>query len=307
MKKLLKKIFYPGIDITEWSSITMSGPPHEKVILQLNSNSIDVTQNHWVLCLQPIVFGVWLEKEGIVPGNAVQLIFTDTKAGAIKKTAVASLSLIDRIDESDGSLLLWKLDSCRLHHVSNFEARFLFSRYYKKPGFTFDQFKSYAAAYSYPRRVRLISFKDDDYFNIFPMDLLGKAGSNGRYVFGLRHTNQSLAKIISTKKMLVSEVPANYKDIIYQLGKHHSKAPPSPDALPFTTTASKTFGFPVPAFAEKYNELRVEKTKDLGSHMLIWTRSEHEEILTSPTQGIYHIHFLQHLFQHRWKNKYPLT
>lgn len=284
----------------------MSGPPHEKVVLQLNNNHIDVTQHHWVLCLQPIVFGVWIEKGSIALGNTAQLIFSDTKAGAIKKTAEASLSLIDRIDESDGSLLLWKLDTSRLYHVSNFEARFLFSRYYKKPGFTVDQFKSYVTAYSYPRRVRLISFKEDDYFNIFPMDLLGKAGNDGRYVFGLRHTNQSLAKIIATKKMLVSEVPAEYKDIIYQLGKHHSKAPPSVDALPFATITSKTFGFPVPVFAEKYNELRVEKTKDLGSHTLIWTKSEHEEILTTPVQGIYHIHFLQHLFQYRWENSYPL-
>jgi hypothetical protein len=90
------------------------------------------------------------------------------------------------------------------------------------------------------------------------------------------------------------------------LGKHHSQSPPSLEALPFSTITSKTFGFPVPAFAEKYNELRIEKTKDLGSHMLIWAQSVNEETLSPETKGIYHTHFLQHLFQHRWKNQYPL-
>jgi hypothetical protein len=306
MKKLLKKIFYPHIEITEYAGITVPGMPHEKVFFQTNNTRLDVSQTHWVLCLQPIVFGVWVEK-GLVATNTAQLIFEETKKEQHKKTATAHLSFIDRIDEADGSLLLWKLESSELHHVSGIESRFLFSRYYRKPGFSFDQFKSYVTAYSYPRRVRLISFKEDGYFNIFPMDLLGKVGVNGRYVFGLRHTNQSLARIIDTKKMLVSEVPAGYKDIIYQLGKHHSQAPPALNALPFATIPSTNFNFPVPAFALNYNELRVEKTKDLGSHMLIWTQSQHEEIVSEPADGFYHIHFLQHLLQSRLHTEYPLA
>jgi hypothetical protein len=310
MKRLLKKILYPHIEITEYAGVTVQGVPHEKVFLHLPNSWWDVSQAHWVLCLRPIVFGVWIDHsttQSFQQAATAQLHFEEIKNGRNKTTAIAHLSLIDRFDETDGSLLLWKLESSALHHVSKLESRFLFSRYYRKPGFSFEQFKSYVTAYSYPRRVRLISFKDESYFNIFPMDLLGKAGNNGRYVFGLRHTNQSLARIIAEKKMLVSEVPYAHKDIIYQLGKHHSQAPPTLESLPFKTLPSKNFGFPVPAFAESYNELIVEKTKDLGSHMLIWTQSQHEEIVSPSTEGFYHIHFLQHLLQSRMGMAYALA
>ena len=53
------------------------------------------------------------------------------------------------------------------------------------------------------------------------MDLVGDIPPSSRYVFGLRHTNVTLARIIEAKKLVVSEIPYEYKEIIYQLGKHH--------------------------------------------------------------------------------------
>src|SRR6185436_18484528 len=95
----------------------------------------------------------------------------------------------------------------KIYHVNFFKTFLLFFKYYKKPKYSFGKYKSLIAAYSYPRRVRIISFKQDDYFNIFPMDLLGEIPQSGKYIFGLRHTNVALAKIIHARKMVVSEVP----------------------------------------------------------------------------------------------------
>ena len=117
-------------------------------------------------------------------------------------------------------MLLLKLKSSKIYHANWITTHLLYSRYYKKPSLSFDKLKSFVAAYSYPRKVRIISFKEDDYFNIFPMDLVGDISQNNYYVFGLRHTNITLSKIIETKEIVVSEVPFEYKDTIYSLGKH---------------------------------------------------------------------------------------
>ena len=88
----------------------------------------------------------------------------------------------------------------------------LYYKYYKKPEQDYKKLKSYSAAYSYPRRVRVVSFREADWFNIFPMDLVGDIPSSTRYVFGLRHTNVTLGRIMETKKICVSEIPYEYKD-----------------------------------------------------------------------------------------------
>ena len=205
---------------------------------------IDISAIHWLLCLDPVVFGVWLAKDTYSTASRwtkedLRMYFCDSFRMILamsKKNAVAIVTLdyFDKIDEPGGTLYLLKLVGCKIYHVNFLKTFVLFHKYYKKPKFSFEKYKSLIAAYSYPRRVRIISFKQDDYFNIFPMDLLGEIPASGKYVFGLRHTNATLAKIIEAKKIVVSEVPYLYKDIIYELGKHHGGNPPSPASLPFS-------------------------------------------------------------------------
>src|SRR4029077_16258381 len=114
---------------------------------------------------------------------------------------------------------------------------------------------------------------------IFPMDLLGTIPGCNKHVFGLRHTNVALPKIIETGKMVVSEVPCEYKDIIYKLGSHHSVAPPSLDMLPFNVLTTEKFGFYIPEWAENYKEVQITRTINLGSHMLLWGEWEKENKL----------------------------
>ena len=56
------------------------------------------------------------------------------------------------------------------------------------------------------------------------MDLLGEIPQSGKYIFGLRHTNVALPKIIETKKIVVSEVPYIYRTEVFlptnPLGKY---------------------------------------------------------------------------------------
>jgi hypothetical protein len=311
MKKLLRKILLGDIEVEEYSKITITGEIKESVFIEIENIGVDISKTHWLLCLEPIVFGVWLKKNEhkIAPDEKerCKIYFSvstnsDFRIARKKAVAVIGVDYFDKIEDDIGTLYLLKLRESRIYHISFFKTVLLFNKYYKKPKFSFEKYKSLIAAYSYPRKVRIISFKQDDYFNIFPMDLLGEIPQSGKYVFGLRHTNVALAKIIETKKIVVSEASHIYKNTIYELGRHHSGAPPSIDALPFKTRRTESFGFFIPEWADNYKEIKILKTKNLGSHMLLWGEIINEKTLKQPSDNLYHIHFLLY-YHHKLKRQ----
>jgi hypothetical protein len=315
MKALIRKILFGDTEISEYSKITVPGDIEEKVHLETSGNIIDISKNHWLLCIDPVVFGIWLDNDGSTSGltkNRKYKIYfnhsaTDIKD--IKKKSVAVLTLIffDVIEEENGMLLLLKVQSSKIYHLNFINTYLLFSRYYKKNGLTFSKFKSFVAAYSYPRQIKIVSFRQDDYYNIFPMDLLGNIDKGDRCVFGLRHTNLSLAGIIETGRLAVSDVPFHYKDLVYQLGKHHSSTPPPLNSLSFQLVKSKNFEFYIPAWVENYKEVKILKTLNLGSHMLLWGESKHKNIINHEGSHLFLIHFLHHLSQKKNGMAYPLV
>jgi hypothetical protein len=316
MKSLFRKILLGDTEIKEYATVTIAGDIKESVFLKAGQFTIDISKIHWVLCLEPIVFGVWLTKGAhampLDSNTRCSVYFSDSTGNDFKiakrnAVAIIALEYFDKIEEADGTLYLLKLCKSSLYHVNFLKTFLLFHKYYKKPNLSFERYKSLVAAYSYPRRVRIISFKQDDYFNIFPMDLLGEIPQSDRYVFGLRHTNVALAKIIEAKRIVASEVPYIYKDIIYELGKHHSGHPPSQVSLPFKIQQTENFGFPVPEWADSYKEIQILRTKGLGSHMLLWGKIVNGKTLKQSPGNLYHIHFLLYYHQKLKRSGYTLV
>jgi hypothetical protein len=309
MKKFLRKILFGNIPVSEYSTVTVRDDIIERVYLETGNTRIDVSANHWLLCLDPIIFGFWFpKKENMISmgkKQAYKMFFNDSAKGG-GTVADLRVGFFDKIEEEDGTLLLLKLIKVKIHHINFIKTRLLFYRHYKKPEQDFHKLKSYSAAYSYPRRVRLISFKEGDYYNIFPMDLVGDIPQSKRYVFGLRHTNVTLPRIIETKKIAVSEVPYEYKNMIYQLGKHHRDVM-SITTLPFGIIQSDTWGFPIPGWANSYKEIRIVNTMNLGSHMLLWGEEINEKFLSHAPSHLFHIHFLHFLHQEKKGVAYPLV
>ncbi|MDP4148566.1 MAG: hypothetical protein Q8927_07270 [Bacteroidota bacterium] len=313
MKELFRKILFGEALIREYATVRIGEEIRERVYLRKNAGDAprDVSRTHWVLCLDPLVFGIWTETtpDNVGDGISHWLYFRDgpCKPGEDPErqaVAVAELEFMDRIEEAGGCLLLFRLVSCRVHHIAAFKTRLLYSKYYRKPGLSFDKLKAFATAYSYPRKVRLVSFRGENYYNIFPMDLLGDIPRAGRFVFGLRHSNVALSRIIAEKKIVVSEVPSGSKEMIYQLGSHHSSVPPPVAELPFAVIPSPAFGFWVPAWAESCKEIRILRTMDLGSHMLMWGEPVGELLLNPVSDHLHHIHFLMYLHQLKKRSGY---
>jgi hypothetical protein len=309
MKKYLRNILFGDIPVTEYSTVTVKDDIIERVCLETDGTSIDVSDTHWLLCLNPVVFGIWFRTDrnshSFDKGSFYRMLFKDSEKDA---GVVADIKLVyfNKINESDGTLLLLRLIDSSIHHVGLLKTRLLFYKYYKKPEQDFFKLKSYSAAYSFPRKVRLISFMEGNWYNIFPMDLVGDIPGSGRFVFGLRHTNVTLARIIETKRMVVSEVSCEYKEIIYQLGKHH-REPLSDAKLPFSLIQSEIYDFPIPEWVTGYKEIKIVNTMDLGSHMLLWGVEINERKLTSPSSHLFHIHFLHYLHQRKKGLAYQLV
>jgi hypothetical protein len=253
------------------------------------------------------MYGIWVEnKEWTLDKERKE--FTIYLGGTIaldknsihKPEAILILELFDRIEQIDGTLLLLRLKNTRLYQLNFLKRYFLYFRYYRKDGLTLSRFKEFVSSYSYPRRIRVVSFRKDDYFNIFPMDLLGDIGRRKRYVFGLRHSNVALQMILQTGKLVVTEVPREFKNTVYELGRHHSSSPPSLDGLSFKVIESKNFSFFIPEWVESYKEVTIITTINMGSHMLLWGEIVSEERLKESSEHLFLVHFLHYLHQ---KNK----
>jgi hypothetical protein len=58
---------------------------------------------------------------------------------------------------------------------------------------------------------------------------------------------------------------------------------------------------------ESYKEIRIGKTLDLGSHMLLCGEWSEEVVLRAATPRLHHIHFLYYLHQKGGRLHYPIV
>ena len=142
--------------------------------------------------------------------------------------------------------------------------------------------------YICPRPVVLVSVVDGPRSNIFPMDLVGTV-SDKYFLMALRSTSPAVELMEHSRQMVLSSIPVSWKDIAYQLGKHHRKESIDLGALPFETTRSLAFGLPMPKTALALREVRVEETHLVGSHMLFVTTTAHRETFSGAPR-MFHIH-----------------
>ncbi len=188
--------------VTEYSTITTQ-VIKEKVFLKTANIRFDVSTKQWLLCLDPIVFGVWIDDEQLITTLSNQQQATLQFAIDEKHSAVTETKTKEIITQKEGTLFLLQPINSKLQHVHPLLIQLLYLNNYKKPQWPFAPYQSLVAAYSYPRKVHVVSFKEDDYFNIFPMDLLGNIPNTNWFVFGLRNTNTALQKIITSGKIVV--------------------------------------------------------------------------------------------------------
>ena len=120
MKEQLRKILFGDIPVREYCTVTVDGDIREKVFLFMGLKPLDVSAIHWLLCLNPIVFGVWFKAEGeVLPAqenDPCELHFMD-QAVEGKTVAILKMRVRDRIQAPEGTLVLMELREANVHHI----------------------------------------------------------------------------------------------------------------------------------------------------------------------------------------------
>ena len=298
MNALIRKLFFKGAKIkTFFISRMAEDDVEEKVFLKSGKHQFDISKHHGMICLDPFCMASWLPVD--------QLNLIDPQAATIqfmkgdKLNASISVSLIEKIATANGALLLYKIDSVKNYQLNPLHRLIFFAYLLRSPKNTYYSRKVISALYSYPRSIIIVSYRDESYCNIFPMDIHGFIEEEGLYLLGLRTTNVTLDKILAAKKVVVCDTDSVDINTVYALGKHPSASPTPKEQLPFGTTESELFGFPVPDFTGSYKEIEIIQNKKMGYHMLMVGRVLNHKKIKPNASSFYHVGFLQ--FQ---KSKY---
>ena len=291
LNSLLKKILFPGREIRAFM-VTRLSPAEikEKVFIKNSPLDIDISERQGMTCLDPFSLAVWVTPEELAAFDPAEINLV-VKRGNKTRTKMW-LTLKEQFRENNSVILIYRLLK-PISYQGNPVFRFLTLAWLlKNSTSTYYERKCIAAFYAYPRKVVVVSYRDEEYFNIFPMDIQVNISGSGLYLLGLRHTNFSLEKILLSKKLVIADSSLAGIKTIYALGRHLSKAPPGPGDLEFSTTESKLFKFPVPDFSSSYWEVEIIKHINLGYHMLLVGKICNTVQLREDDRSLYHIHFL---------------
>ena len=292
MGSVIKNIFFKDTKITTFFiSRIPEARIEEKVFLKKGKHHIDITRHQGMICLDPFCISVWLSEDQI-DGLDPQAAKIKFEKGS-KLTASLTVSLIEQIATAKGVLLLYKIENVKNYQLSALHRLVLFRYFLRSKSNTYYSRKVISALYSYPRRIIIVSYKDEEYYNIFPMDIQSYIKEDDIYVLGLRTTNITLNKILAAGKVVVCDTDTVDINTVYTLGKHSSAAPTPVEQLPFGTTESKLFGFPVPDFTGGYKEIEIIQHRKMGYHMLMVGKVVNEVKLKQNSSSLYHVGFLQ--------------
>jgi hypothetical protein len=255
INSLIKRLFFKNTKVqTFFITRLTDNEIEEKVFLKKGKHEIDITIHHGMICLDPFCMAAWLQ------GDQLNLIDPQTATIQFKKgnklNAVINVSIIEKIPTKQGALLLYKIGKVKNYQLNALHRQVLLSYFLRSKKNTYYSRKVISALYSYPRKIIIVSYKDETYYNIFPMDIRGFIQEEDLYILGLRTTNITLNKILEAKKVVVCDTDTVDINTVYNLGKHSSNAPTPIGNLPFGTTESELFRFPIPDFTGSYKRLK---------------------------------------------------
>ncbi|MGN6569184.1 MAG: flavin reductase family protein [Flavipsychrobacter sp.] len=293
MNKLFRKLLLGYSNPRKYPAIRVRNIEiEERVFLHHDGEKFDITANHSVICERPFCIAIFLPKE------QHDIALTDIEITVGHKNKIAAelqLTLKDSIKENETYIFIYEIEEVRNYQINNIRQYLLMRHFLREKKLTQKEGNIYAALYSYPREVVIISYEEDGYYNLFPMDFRHYYNQGNLYFFGLRTTNITLEKILRSRKLVVCSTDAAKLQDIYYLGKHHSSAPPEKEDMPFELTKSELYNFPVPGFSTSYKEVEIVNSKAIGSHVLMIGKVVNSKSIKADETPICHIHFFEYL------------
>ena len=243
------------------SWVCVGHPEPDRHVPVLLHGETDVSRNHAMVSLVPFLVAIRLD--GIDPGKRPWLSIGDVgrvdlrlareieapyRIGLFETTGCVNRCLPAPLLHAHYLKQRWKLFRDRNPRNIKMVPRDLFCKF---------------VLFTMPRPVVLVGHERNGRSNLFPMDLVGEAGSPC-FLLGLHRTSPAIPSMIEAGRLSVSGVPLDWKKTVFALGRNHREA---------------TFEdiSPVPEGALTVREVRIERTVEVGSHVLFITTTERLE------------------------------
>ena len=271
--------------LPQWSPIAVASPQRMvTATLHGNGQSTDATADHTVASLKPLTIAT-----GFDAGQRAVLEYRDRATGTL--LGILRLTRTDPIAPAGASVAFYHAVAGE-HRCLGWPRRpwntWLQNHVIRKTRSSHhslmepDAVQQLMIAYLCPRPVVLVSVAAPGHSNIFPMDLIGPLGRRGFFSLALRSTNVSVPVMREARRVALSGTPATMKDVVYKLAEHHKQPLQTWDAVPFPIRPSRKFDIPVAAAALRIQELAIEHSQEIGSHVFFLCRIVSDE---SPAQG----------------------
>jgi flavin reductase (DIM6/NTAB) family NADH-FMN oxidoreductase RutF len=286
----------------QWLPIALPYPQRSvQVVLACGGGQFDVTANSVIAALKPLTISIGISapmRSALASGSDAELKFVDRDLDRV--IGVLLLRQVDSWGVAGSVLALFEVRRGR-HRCAGWPRRTFDRWMYRRAARKSTRPDAFSLAaqiveqtmifYLCPRPVFLVSVDDGQHSNVFPMDLVGPAGSD-HFSLALRSTSPSVATIKSERKVALSAIAAADCRIAYQLGAHHKRLTIDRDALPFKLCRSTLFSLPVPANALRVREVEILDFRAIGSHTMFLGRVACDERGVDGTQlfhtcGIY--------------------
>ncbi|TPG46813.1 hypothetical protein EAH75_15445 [Rhodanobacter glycinis] len=273
--------------LPQWSTVAVAAP--QQVVtatLRWDGNSADVTADHTVASLVPLVIATSLDA-----GQHPLLEYRDSATGkllgglrlaqmASVATDMASLTLY-HVAGGEHRCLGWPLRSWNAWLQNRLMLKNRSPHHFAPEPAAVQQLM---IAYLCPRPVVLVSVSAPGHQNIFPMDLIGPLERSGLFSLALRNTNVSVPVMREVRQVALSSIPATMKVAVYKLAEYHKHPLQDWNALPFPARPSREFGIPAVAAALRIQELSIVHSQEVGSHTLFLGRIVSDEKLAEGIQ-----------------------
>ena len=255
--------------------------PHVAVWLEGLGEPRDVTRNNVVAALRPFTIGVMFGRNESMMVEGIALRLSMRERGSDRPLGSIGLRLARSIPIEEHRFCLFETSGSENRCVTapNLGLYYLRQRWREKRRrrknpynfqMTHAGLRASYVFYLCPRPVVLVTVVHGGSGNMFPMDLIGPTDSPW-FSMALRKTSPAVRLMQESRRMALASAPFAYKDMVYELGKHHALASIDWARLPFATECSPLFRYPVAEAALKVREVEVREFHDVGSHMLFLT------------------------------------
>ncbi|WP_213803103.1 flavin reductase [Granulicella sp. dw_53] len=280
---LLKKVIFGDTLLPQEFTVPLIAPQKE-ITVWLHGLGVprDVTYCQSTVCSAPFIICIAFDtiqapdKQNL---ERLSLKFCESD-GHGQVLGEIGLRLTNRVSLSDLTLFFFEARSSANYCLSRIRlgSHYLLQAYTTKhqvntSGMKMSFVERRAAMVSFirPHPTSIVSVNDEVGGNIFIMNLMGDLGNN-YFAFALKSTRKPAHLVERTGRIALSSVPFHEGKTAFQLAANHFKESIEWDQLPFATMRSRIFDIPVPDFALRVREMKVELIHKIGSHTLFVAR-----------------------------------